>query len=308
MALIVTGTAGLFLYIKGGIPQRLSPAVVQLAAGEQDTNPHRAQCDKPDFKRFAQDDICQLNPGQNIAPTIMVWGDSMADALAPAFFELAAQYGVNGYVATAHGCPPMLGYAQRVYKGFDCPAFNQHVFDLVTRHNIKQVFLLGNWTDHFRTTNGNYDYADMNWYENYKPFYSQINMAALKRTIELLQAQGVRVYVVVDTPYAPVDPPRHLSMRALYHLPYESIAIPLSSYLAGRKDNIDTFMSISAEDGITFIDPREALCNREQCLMQHDNRSLYYNQGHMSAYGAHYLAPLFAPYISARRAPPVPVR
>lgn len=297
LSLLLLAGIGFAIHMTKGMPQRLSAEVSQLAAGALDTNPHRDDCDKPAFSRFAADDICQLNPGKNIVPTIMVWGDSMADGIATAFYDLAQERDVNGHIATAHGCPPVLGFSQRVYKGFDCPGFNAHVFDLIVRKNIKTVFLIGNWTDHLRPESDNFDYADMDWYEPYKPYYSQITMAALRRTADKLEEQGVKVHIVVDVPYAGFDPPRYLAMRALYNMRDLADTVPLATYLGGRKNNIDTFMSINAESGIVFIDPHAPLCNETDCLVHDGNHSLYYNPGHLSAYGAHYLKPLLAPYI-----------
>jgi peptidoglycan/LPS O-acetylase OafA/YrhL len=293
LGLIVIGGAGMVIHQTKGLPQRLSPEVAQLAAGALDGNPHRTACDKPDFSRFDQGTICQLNPDKNINPTIMVWGDSFADALAPAFYDLAVKHNVNGYIVTAHGCPPILGFSQKVYKGFDCPGLNERVFKLIEQKNIKAVFMLGNWTDHLR--GDNYDFADMTWYETYKPLYDHVTMAALKRTIDKLEERSIKVYIVIDIPFAPFDPPRYLAMKALYHANKLPETIPLSGYLGGRQNNIDTFMSINAESDITFIDPQSELCDGIECIVRDGNHSLYYNSGHLSVYGARYLMPLFEP-------------
>ncbi len=297
LSLFLLGGSGLIIHATKGMPQRLSDEVSQLAAGALDTNPHRNDCDKPKFERFAADDICQLNPGKDIAPSIMVWGDSMADGIAAAFYDLAQEQSVNGFIATAHGCPPVLGFSQRVYKGFDCPGFNAHVLDLITRKNIKSVFLIGNWTDHLRPDNDNFDYANMDWYAPYAPYYSQITMAALRRTVDELEAQGAKVHIVIDTPYVSFDPPRYLAMRALYNMRELPDTVKLAHYLNARKNNIDTFMSINAESDIIFIDPQERLCDETDCMVRDRHHSLYYNQGHLSNYGAHYLKPLLVPYI-----------
>ncbi len=297
LSLLLLLGLGFTIHATKGMPQRLSDEVSQLAAGALDTNPHRDACDKPKFERFAHDDICQLNPGKNIAPTIMVWGDSMADGMATGFYDLAQEHGINGHIATAHGCPPVLGFSQRVYKGFDCPGFNTHVFDLIMQKNIKTVFLIGNWTDHLRPENDNFEYADMDWYEPYKPYYSQITMAALRRTADKLEEHGVKVYIVIDPPYVGFDPPRYLAMRALYKMNNLPDTVPLATYLGGRKSNIDTFMSINAESDLVFIDPQKQMCNDTDCMVHDGHHSLYYNPGHLSAYGGRYMKPLLAPYV-----------
>lgn len=292
ISLLLLSGGGLFIHFTKGVPHRLSDEVVQLAAGALDTNPHRDRCNKPDFARFASDDICQLNAGKNIPPTFMVWGDSMADALSPAFFEIADKHNINGYVATAHGCQPVLGFSQRVYKGFDCPGFNNHVLNLVVGKNIKTVFLIANWMDIFQPHHDNYDYASMDWYEPYKPFYDQINMAALRRTVDQLESHGVKVYIFIDPPSAPFNPPTYMAMRAMYHVKGLPEVASLEGYLASRKMTVDKFMSINAERDITFIDPRTRLCDDKSCIIRDGNHSLYYDPGHMSAYGARYLIPV----------------
>lgn len=298
IAMLMTGATGLTVHFLNGVPQRLSPEIARLADGALDINPHRAACDKPEFSRFAKDDICQLNPDHNIAPDFIVWGDSFADAFSTAFYDLAAQHKANGYIVTAHGCPPILGFSQRVYKGFDCPGLNDRVLKLIDQKNIKTVFLIANWTDHLR--GDNYDFANMDWYQDYATSYDHVTMAALKYTIDQLEAQKIKVYVIVDVPYAPFDPPRYLSMKRLYHMDKLPETIPLASYLGGRQPSIGKFMSMNAESDITFIDPLERLCDDKECRVMDNGYSLYFNAGHLSTHGARYMIPLIEPYFNKR--------
>ncbi len=291
LVLLTAAGGGFVIQSANGFPARIDPVIVQLADGVNDSNPHRKECDKPDFSRFDNNTICQLNAGARKTPDHILWGDSLADALAPAFYEMAKVNGANGYVVTAHGCPPILGFNRKEEKSFDCAGFNDRVLSLIDRGNIKTVYLAGKWIHYI---NGdNYVFGDTPWYGAYKDTYPNLASAAFKRTLDELGRRGIAVHVILDTPYAPFDPPRYLSLRMLYKAFWLPDAIPLKPYMDARAGTIDDFIRTYGASGpVRFIDPRAALCDDKECRVHENGHSLYYNPGHLSAYGARTLIPL----------------
>lgn len=280
-----------------GFPQRFDDSVLSYANGKFDGNPHRDECDQPEIADIEQGKACQTNPGAGI-PTFVVWGDSMADAIAPAFYGLSEKTGKNGYILTGHGCPPILGAkSPRSFKGFDCTKFNDAVYDLMVRENIKTIFIVGSWGNWLRP--GQITFAgDTSWYRAEDDRFNNITMAALQRTIEQLQKLGVSVRIVKNPPPTPlpIDPPRQLALENHYGIINSRAFTSTDYYDANRKDGIMTFRELSGDEGVAYIDPKPYLCNADRCAMGRDGKSLYFNPGHLSAYAARELEPMIRPF------------
>lgn len=293
LALITLAVLGLSVSHFKGIPSRLNTTVVQYAAGATDINPHRNECNKPSFDRFEKDEMCLLNEDKAIKPTFAIWGDSHADAAAPVFYELATENKKNGYVFTADACPPILGYALQGFDGFSCPGFNERVLNFIEEKNIKHVVLISSWAE--RLNQDSSYFADVSWYDTYKSKYSDVTAAALQRTIDLLQKKGVKVYLMFTVPIAPFDPPRTLALESLYGLADVAASLPLSTYKKSQPSDME--LIIKNNKRVTFIDPALVFCDENECRFSDNGKSLYYNDGHISTYGASKLKPLFEQHV-----------
>ncbi len=294
-SLLLMAGAGLAIYLTQGVPQRLPPEVVAYAEGVDDINPYRESCNKPKFDRFEKGEICQSNAGQDIAPRFVLWGDSFADAIAPAFYELSKEYKSNGYVVTAHGCPPILKYEQNADLGFDCVGFNDRVFNLIKENKIKHVFLAANWTDRMR--NPISLFRDQSWYPAYKERYDDMAMAATQRTVDELQKMGVKVYILFDVPFAPFNPPRQFAINAQYHIKdMNKTSLDKEAYLRVRHERFGAFIDGNKGSDIIFMDPKSKMCDERKCYFEANGKSLYFNEGHLSNYGAVYLKDMFTEY------------
>ncbi|PZP54490.1 MAG: hypothetical protein DI586_09780, partial [Micavibrio aeruginosavorus] len=294
-SLAVMGAAGFSVYYTNGFPQRLPGDVVAYAEGADDINPYRESCNKPKFDRFEKGEICQSNAGQGIEPDFVLWGDSFADAIAPAFYELSKEYKRNGYVVTAHGCPPILNYEQNADIGFDCVGFNNRVFSMIKEKKIKHVFLSGNWTD--RMVNPIALFRDQSWYPPYKDRYENMTMAATQRTVDELQKMGVQVYVFLDVPFAPFNPPRKFAINSLYKInKSDELSLSKKSFLNARQQSFGQFIDNNKNSDVIFIGPESIMCDDEKCYFEAKGRSLYFNEGHLSNFGALYLKDMFTEY------------
>lgn len=277
-SLALCGLIGLGLHFTNGFPARLDPQVVRYAAGVTDTNPHRKACDKPRPERFKNDEVCQTNPDSGRKPAFIVWGDSFADALAPLFYDLSGRHDRNGFVVTAHGCMPALETAVRDPGSFDCAGHNKRVLQLIEKNDIKDVILIANWTAQLRDAEGR---------------------ERVERTVKMLRSQGRRVFVVLDVPYAPFDPPRYLAFKVLYGRDELRADFPADGYLSVRKRMLEPLIEKIEQKGVVIIDPMPMVCADGVCDAQRDGFSLYYNKGHFSRQGALTLNPLFEPYFKA---------
>lgn len=292
--LLAMAVLGLWIVTAKGMNWRFSTEVAAYAAARTDENPHRYECDQPSLSRIHRGDICQTRPEYG-KPSFVVWGDSYADAIAPAFYVQSEKHHQNGYLVTGHGCPPILGADIKMpLRSFDCLASNHAVIKMIERENIRSVFLVGNWDSYLLP--GALTFEDRAWFENdYAARLEQIELAGLQRTVDILGKAGVQnIYVMMNVPYTKFDPPRALGLAVHYGQPLPFVAF--DEYQAGLAGGIEKFRAQSGDASITYINPASMLCDGVKCFAAKDGRSLYFNPGHLSAYGAEYLSSLFDPY------------
>lgn len=292
-ALVILGGAGLAIHFTNGVPGRLPADVVQYANGADDINPYRESCNKPKFDRFEKGEICQANAGRNIEPSFMLWGDSFADAIAPAFYDLSKEHNKNGYVLTAHGCPPILNYEQNADLGFDCVGFNDRAFKLIEDKKIKHVVLAANWNDKIRNPIG--IFKNDGWYKDYSSQYDNIRMAGWQRTVDKLRGMGVKIYILLDVPSAEFLPPRYFAIHKLYDVKENNGTLGRDYYLNARQEFVGPFID-NNKTKVTFIQPEIKMCDDKECYFEANGHSLYFDKGHLSNYGALYVKDLFVEY------------
>lgn len=292
--LIAMATIGVLFVKAGGVPQRFSDDVLVYADARHDENPHRAQCDQPLLERVRGSDICQTNPAAG-APAFIVWGDSFADAMAPAFYKLSEFHNENGYVVTGHGCPPVIdANISMPFRVFECGAHNRAVYELIAREKIPTVYLIGNWGSYLQP--GSLGISDTAW-SNDKRYagFDRTEFSALQRTVDLLREAGVkRIHIVQDIPYMNFDPPRALAQALQFELDMPSV--PVDVHRQSIKGSIGAFREQSLDRNIDYIDPSSMMCDDKFCYAAKDGRSLYFNPGHLSRFGAEYVSPVFEPY------------
>lgn len=295
--------AALYTYQQKGYEGRFSPEVLAYAAAEQDKNPQQATCNRPSLEKIKSGQVCTTNEESGINPSFILWGDSHADAIAPAFYSLSRAYDLNGYVLTYDGCPPILAIRQHGRDAsFYCTDFNNAVLSLIRSKKIKNVFLVSAW--------GNWLYNSKLYAESdtspvsldiaFPEGSNSIALGALDHTISNLLDSGASVTLLHSVPTAPFDPPRELAMQTAFHTKDPpSVSIPLPLYNQKRK-SLDVLADKYRNHlHVRFMDPKDFLCDAESCRVSFDGKSLYYNGGHISAYGAHYLEQMIRPYLLA---------
>lgn len=288
--LLSMAIAGAAIVYTKGMPFRFSEEVSTYADARWDENPHRYECDQPALDAIGRSVICQTNEGAG-APGFILWGDSFADAIAPAFYKASIEHKQNGYVVTGHGCPPIIGAEIPMpMRTFDCAKSNRSVLDLVTREKIKTVYLVGNWASYL--SDGALNFSEQAWMK--EPVYSRFErkeFAGLERTIDLIRAAGAQyIYVVYDVPYPSFDPPRALAQAVQFGM--EEPTVPVSNYHADLERTIAGYRKQSRDGGVQYLEPESYLCDEVRCIVAHNGRSLYFNPGHLSAYGAELVAPM----------------
>src|SRR5207244_847516 len=83
-------------------------------------------------------------------PRIVVWGDSHAGALLPAYEALAVRYRVTLYFGAASACRPLVDTVSRrqtKWRQDECRAFNDAMVSAVRNIDPDVVVLSAHWID-----------------------------------------------------------------------------------------------------------------------------------------------------------------
>lgn len=292
--LILIAAFSLFLVSQKGYKQRFEQNVLTYAEAENDKNPYQSQCNRPSLERIRKDKICVTNEKSDIHPSFLLWGDSHADAIAPAFYALSRKNNISGYISTYDGCPPVLNIDQKGRGAtFYCKDFNDEMVKFIERQKIQKVYLVASW--------GNWMYNPKLYSSahtrNYNLHFDQgINQDVVQQfsnTIDLLVSKKIHVYVFQTFPTAKFDPPRELALQeAFYKNKPNNISIKISLYSKQRLPIEILSRKYKANPFVVFLDPIKYLCNINECRVSAEGKSLYYNGGHLSTYGATYLSPM----------------
>lgn len=141
-AMTVFVAVGGFLAVANGLPGRGHPDL--LAHDAPDAFLHdRRDCHFVDIARARSGDVC-VRGAAGAAPTIMLVGDSHADAFSPAFFAAAESLGLAGYQYTNAGFRPLVGVSERDNAAWGAQS-DALVDFLEARPEITTIYVTAYW-------------------------------------------------------------------------------------------------------------------------------------------------------------------
>ena len=294
-----------------GLPQRLSPQAREYASGITDRDRELAKCGRS-AERIQKGDLCRLGPErmgaeQASAVDFVLWGDSHAGALAPAFKRLADETGAAGWLATEPGCAPLLGVETVTHNVSGCDKFNENVISAIERFHVRTVYLVARWeldllgrTDFENSEGvGGFFLSDSNSKEVSTAESGKVLERGLNRTLSRLASDGHKVVLVLDVPNTAMFTPAFLAKSASRGMDLGPQVILDVRANGGRLDSADDFLKhISAQWNATTIDPKLSLCSGGGCLIAKNGRSLYTDDNHLTTFGALQLVDLIRPSVA----------
>ena len=298
---------GLTLDQLDGIPGRLPDEVAYIADFSNDKPEERKQCTGKSAREVAEAGLCTIGTKQvkmstgdtnDQQPQFLVWGDSHAMVLIPAFAEIAQELNIIGLSATRNGCPPLLGaYRPAVDPNQECVAFNNAVLDtLVSTTSIKTVVLIARWAIYVEGSRYKQESGKpllLIDHQSEVPGKIESVSAArrsLARTVESLRKLGVSVFIFAGVPEVGWDTPGILAKSAWRDVPI-SIAPSRIEHTQRQKQTSAILDSLTPELA-TVLHPDSLLCQHAFCLIEMNGNPLYIDEDHLSSTGSKLLSPL----------------
>ena len=255
-SLIAVFVCGLAVIQFQGFPQRFSSEKVNFACAPSDRDfTNELTVDDVQSERLA------LIGVPEVPPTILVWGDSHAMAVMPAFDLFLKEKGLSGRAATHSATAPILGWYLPNPNGLDKNSlvFNDAVFSYINKHHISNVVLAAHWHPYIKK-------------EGFQP--------ALLNTIRQINATGARVWIMLDVPYPSFDVP-----KALTFFNYSDNY--LQSLFVHQNKFSPSFISEMRANGVQFLDPEPLFRDsKSNYLIQINNIALYHDGDHLTSTGA----------------------
>jgi hypothetical protein len=217
---------------------------------------------------------CVDPPAEKHPPLLLLWGDSHAAHLVPAFRALQKEKETRGFRLaryTAAGCPAVLA---EMPGGKECAEVNRFVMDRISALKPDIVVIAGFW----------YHYT----LPKSKKHFWMLNPSALADTVRRIKGAGVKQVVFVgELPAWKIFQP---VISAELLITTGKVPERTKLRLDPRSLSIDREIKAKVTDaGATFISPADLLCDSRGCAIKAGESPVYVDKDHLTAAGAQLL-------------------
>ncbi len=254
---------GFALYRLDGLPQRV-PELAEIEAAQPAEAPANPEvtCFVDTAKTFhdwSGEKCLLVKQGARHA---LLWGDSHASQYAAGLSANATQIPMSILLYASAGCAPV--FEGRFPERPNCPAFNEHVAEVVKTYGIDTIILSAYWDKHIE--------------------FGHFTEADVAHTIDALHALVPNVIVIGSLPAHTYDNPIQLALRRVKAgdtAPNFALA-PINGAALQHPLPIDVTQAF-------LIDPAAPLCADGKCLYMLGDKLLYRDNNHLSAFGSQYV-------------------
>lgn len=287
--------AGALMLTNGAVHQRFSEEQLARIPPETLRNEHRDRC----FGPRPIEALCVFGNEDPEAPVEWIlWGDSHADSLLPAFIVLAEEHNVKLAFAGQAGCAPLTGLYRLDLDPMHrkkCNAFNTAVRSYIEQNrSISAVFMHARWATYTsgfidKTSDLILSLADTGSPQHVDYSRNQALMrSSLEATAAWLSSAGKKVIFVGGTPDVPWDIPRYWTAQLLFGWPLP--AAPTPQEVVARQAPAEEILNhVAQKTGSLHIPLAEAICT-SGCPLFDGDKMLYKDDDHLSPHGALALA------------------
>ncbi len=307
------GAGGALIYATGlaligfhGVPERIVPEEMRNLALIPERNDDRQGCyvasRAPELEK-----LCEIGDSSAASPSFVLWGDSHAEAMRPALDIAARQYGRSGVFAGERGCPPLVDVERLDWT--DCRSINSAIMDMIHREPQIQTVIIaarwGMWAERspyksepgpaFDLMSG--EISELQGSDNHLVF-----AAGLRRTVAALHAAGKEIWIVGPVPEVGFNVPRYFFLQSIGIGRDLDIRPSVEEFEQRQKFALDALTEVSGLYDVKMIQPYSVLCDSQYCRIQQDGKALYFDDDHLSRFGAENLNGLFDSVFAGRAA------
>jgi peptidoglycan/LPS O-acetylase OafA/YrhL len=269
-----------------GIPSRFDAGVLAM---DSERTPEIPFLNCSDYRESVSrgEEFCKIGD-PSAQPTVILWGDSHAIALAPTVDALLRARFEPGWFAPMSACAPLFGVMNS--HNWKCQEHNSRVLEwLKKKSDVRTVIMFASWSSYSSPT-GMYTLSDMEGRVGNRNVFPH----AIHETIRVLKEAGRDVWLIGPTPGAPSDAPLKLTMSLLF-----DSSVPKPKSLSEVRER-DTYFYRAVSDVrnaslLHVVDPVPWFCDSDSCRYADDaGMPLYRDGGHLNTRGARFVQPFLS--------------
>lgn len=217
---------------------------------------------------------CLTDPSSDAKLSFLVIGDSHAEALFPAFFQISRDSGLQGRLIGLNACSPLLEISDVPTSRQVCIEMRERALQLVADERIRTVFLVSRFS---------FAYSPMTTFES-----------RLARTIDAYAQRGAVVNLVSQAPEQPNFQRRYYLQALLRQRVFGRDADrAVKDMTATRAEHEQqqafvraAFARYRDDPRVRLIDFTDVLCNAASCAPASATEPYYTDEHHLSPAGA----------------------
>ena len=290
-----------------GYESRHSALLKPLLTASGERLPEIARCSLSVRDTDTRDTLCAISIHASPATSVLIWGDSHANAIAPAFMEVAKSKPATIFLASKAECPPLLDVSRK-FKSRDrllaCLDRNATVLDRARASGVTDVVLAGRWNNYVGGVpryGSEMSSPQLHLSNGRQTSYSleldrQLVVAGLRQTVARIAAAGMRVWIVEEVPYAGA-PVIDLLARALINgLPLDTAGSFSTELHERRAGGMRALLGeLKTEHAFGVLDLSKGLCDGSLCRVVGNGVALYRDHNHLTVFAARGLAGIVTP-------------
>jgi peptidoglycan/LPS O-acetylase OafA/YrhL len=271
---------------------------IQSSGNSKDTN---KRCWSELTRSENLDSACILGK-VGIPPAFVVFGDSHAGSLISEINRQALKHGTSGLDYTYNSCSPIIGGTDKFEENQSkiCANLREQFFNRLHGNKIPQtVILLSRWTlrieqQRFNNQEGGHEAGKIApWHA--PEIDSKGYVAALsdsyRESVEAILASGRTVILIYPIPEMGWDVPARLGRIYMLNgvINPEDASTSVQVFSERNEQAYVALDSIADRSSLIRIKPESIFCNTYipgRCAAHKDGKALYYDDDHLSNYGA----------------------
>ncbi|RJX72394.1 acyltransferase [Vibrio sinensis] len=297
LLMLLTALLGQLVYDSKGMLWRLTTQELTIADAINDRNPQSKQC----HVEFGDSPECQYGNGPIGA---IVLGDSHAQSVVRSI-EKSAPSKTSTLDWTRSSCPTIKNVKRELNGGEVSPECGLFIESSINK--VKSlypgipVFIINRTALYVSGANDN-DWKglrhkanliiDDKKYQTPTQDYELGILESFKATVcEISQSNPV--YLLKQTPELRDNVPKTMYKNLLQGKDDISVSITLNEYQRRIEPLNKLYQELEADCNVTVLDPAPWLCDETSCDGDINNKPMYFDDDHLSEYGAQQLIPLF---------------
>ncbi len=319
MTAVISGIfvfAGYGIHKTNGLPQRLDTKTAAFAEAGGDLFGDLSGCEEEDNTLLPGIGYCKIGQPLQSDSYTLIWGDSHGGAYKRGFTHLIDGTDNHALLAWTGGCPTVFGIDKDESvssRAIDarCKTRNRAVLELLQNDKrINAVILVGRWSYYI---NGEGVGVDLHnkiavWPENSEQLSKEAQadffVNTFMNTLTTLKSLDVTTFVVEQPPEFEQYIARTLAinlMNGSSNLEESINKLTQQSYskVEARQGKMQQALArVESENLATVLRTHPYFCSDEICSLMRDDKPLYFDNNHVSSYGAVQISEMFSPVLN----------